>query len=276
MLWFPYAKINLGLAVLNKRSDGFHNIESLLHPIKLFDILEIIECDSDSYQDELSITGLSLDIHTKENLVWKSLELLRSYFDFPFIKIHLHKQIPIGAGLGGGSSDAAHTLLGINQLFQLNISDSTLVELASQIGSDCSFFINPYPQYAKGRGEILESLKINLNALKLLLVIPEFTISTKIAYKKIKTQTHRFMPIETLVQPINNWKSYLTNDFEEIIFDEFPILSDLKEKIYLNGAIYASLSGSGSVIYALFSEKIEIELPENYKHYWMDFTAYTD
>ena len=269
MLWFPFAKINLGLAVLNKRADGFHAIESLMHPIKLYDILEIIE-NPNKDQDELMLSGLPLEIPPEKNLVWKALKLLRKQYNFPALKIQLHKQIPSGAGLGGGSSDAAHTLLGINQLFKLNIDKNTLGKLASEIGSDCPFFLKQKTQYAKGRGELLKDFKLNLKPQKLVLIIPEFSISTQTAYGKIVAESPKISPEEVLKKPIEEWKHLLKNDFEKSTFDEFPILSDVKEMLYKKGAIYASLSGSGSALFGLFQEEIELKLYPKMKMYWLN------
>jgi 4-diphosphocytidyl-2-C-methyl-D-erythritol kinase len=266
MLLFPHAKINLGLSVLEKHSDGFHSIESGLYPIKIFDILEIVESD----KDELFSSGALLESKLEDNLVWKALQLMRKFYTFPSLKIHLHKQIPSGAGLGGGSSDAAHTLLGVDQLFRLNITKSALAELASKIGSDCPFFLNAKAQYAIGKGEVLESLEIKLNNLKLVVVIPDFSVSTKIAYSKIIPKTPKVSPKEALQKSIEKWKEDLKNDFETSVFCEFPLLSDLKEMLYQSGAIYVSLSGSGSGMYALFSDKITLELPKNYTSFWLD------
>ena len=272
MLWFPFAKINLGLAVISKFPDGYHAIESLLYPIKLYDILEIIESpDNDIKEDEITISGLSLDSPANENLVWKSLQLMRKHFGFPKVKIHLHKQIPSGAGLGGGSSDAAHTLSGINQLFKLNCGNVKLKEFAFEIGSDCPFFLNQNAQYAQGRGELLESYYLKLKPKKLLLIIPDFSISTQKAYGKIVAKTPKILPIKALESTIEKWKYSLINDFEKVIFEEFPMLADLKEKLYQNGAIYTSLSGSGSALYGLFSKEISIDLPKNYLSYWLNF-----
>ncbi len=267
MLWFPYAKINLGLAVLNKGSDGFHNIESLFYPIHLFDILEIIE----SERDELLLTGLPLNITSDENLVWKVLQLLRKNYDFPTVKIHLHKQIPSGAGLGGGSSDAIHTLIGINNLFQLDINKGTMMKMALEIGSDCPFFLSQKAQYIKGKGEQLEDIELIMNPLKLILIVPDFTISTGWAYSKIEPKLPHILPKDALKQPIENWKNNLKNDFEKVVFAEFPVLADLKEKLYQSGAIYSSLSGSGSAMYGLFNEEIKIEIPKNFHYYWLKF-----
>lgn len=269
MLWFPFAKINLGLAVLNKRADRFYAIESLLHPLKLYDILEIIE-NPNEQQDELKLSGLPLYISPEENLVWKSLQLLRKQYDFPPLKIHLHKQIPYGAGLGGGSSDAAHTLLGINQLFKLNIDKNILEKLALEVGSDCPFFLKQKAQYAKGRGELLEDFDLKLRPQKLLLVIPEFSISTQTAYGKIVAETPQILPHEALKKPIKEWKHLLKNDFEKTTFSEFPILSDVKEMLYQKGAVYASLSGSGSAMVGLFQKEVELELLPKMKIYWIN------
>lgn len=269
MLYFPFAKINLGLSVLSKRTDGFHAIESLLYPIKLHDILEIIENPSND-QDELILSGLPLDVPPEKNLVWKALQLLRKQYDFPPLKIQLHKQIPSGAGLGGGSSDAAYTLLAINQLFKLNISQSTLEKLASEIGSDCPFFLKQKAQYAKGRGELLEDFELKPQPQKLVLVIPEFSISTQTAYGKIVAETPQISPEEALKKPIEEWKHLLKNDFEKTTFGEFPILSDVKDMLYKKGAVYASLSGSGSAMFGLFQEEVELELFPKMKMYWLN------
>lgn len=268
MLCFPSAKINLGLSVLDKRPDAYHAIESLLFPIQLFDILEIIESKKG---DEFTLSGLSLEIPSEQNSVLKTLKLLRVHYDFPNVKIHLHKQIPYGAGLGGGSSDAAHTLLVINKLFQLAISREKLKELASKIGSDCPFFMDSTPQYATGRGEILELFDLKLMPLKLLLIVPDFSVSTQYAYSKIQPKIPNILPRAAVNQPIEKWKRFLKNDFEIPIFAKFPELHQLKEKLYLEGAIYVSMSGSGSAIYGLFSKEIEIDLSESYKKYWIDF-----
>lgn len=266
MLLFPHAKINLGLAVLEKRSDGFHSIESVLYPIKIFDILEIVESD----KDELFLSGALLESKREDNLVWKALQLMRKFYTFPSLKIHLHKQIPSGAGLGGGSSDAAHTLLGLDQLFKLNITKSTLIGLASKIGSDCPFFLKQKAQYAKGRGELLEDFDLKLRPQKLLLIIPEFSISTQTAYGKIVAETPEISPQEALKKPIEEWKYLLKNDFEKTTFNEFPILYDVKEMLYQKGAIYASLSGSGSSLFGLFSEKTSLNLPKKIHSCWLE------
>lgn len=268
MICFPYAKINLGLSVLNKRSDGFHNIESLLHSIKLFDILEIIKSHD---EDKFTLTGFPLDISPEQNIVWKAIQLLRSHYDFPKVKIHLHKQIPSGAGLGGGSSDAVHSILAINRVFNLGINQEILSDLALEIGSDCPFFVNSRPQYASGRGEILEPFELDLKPLKLLLIIPDFSVSTEFAYSKIEIEKHNILPKHALNQPIEKWKQFLKNDFENVFFKEYHVMAHLKEQMYQDGALYASLSGSGSALYGLFPQEIEFDLPDNYIFYWLNF-----
>ena len=268
MIWFPFAKINLGLSVLNKRNDGFHNIESLLHPIALYDILEIVK----SKKDEFTLSGFSINTLPENNLVLKTVNILREYISFSPIKIHLHKQIPIESGLGGGSSDATHTLLGICQLFNLKINDDKLIEISGRLGSDCPFFLKSKTQYVKGRGEILEDFELNIIPFKLLLVIPDFSISTKTAFDRNTPKEPEYLPYQALNMPIEYWKSILKNDFEEIVFADFPILGEIKKKLYQQGAVYASLSGSGSSIYGLFSKQIEINLPQNFKYHWLDFS----
>jgi 4-diphosphocytidyl-2-C-methyl-D-erythritol kinase len=269
MLWFPKAKINIGLSVLNRRSDAYHAIETLLYPIPFHDMLEIISSSSASSEDEMSSSGLKLDIPFDENLVWKSLQLLRKHYDFPSVKIHLHKQIPFGAGLGGGSSDAASTLMGLNRLFDLKIHTQELKELALTIGSDCPFFINPFPQLARGRGELLTPFEWKHKALFLVLFIPEFRISTREAYRNIEISDEYTAIEEILQKPIELWRELLVNDFEKTVFRKFPLLAELKTQLYQAGAEYASLSGSGSAIYALFSEKPKLKIPGNFAAYEM-------
>lgn len=272
MLCFPPAKINLGLAVHNKQSDGYHAIETLFHSIKLYDILEVVEnTNSKNDNDTLGLSGLILNSEIKDNLVWKALQVMRRHYQFPSIKMHLHKQIPFGAGLGGGSSDAAYTLLTINSLFKLDIDPGKLEEIALEIGSDCPFFIRSGIQYAKGRGEVLSPFKLALQNKKILIIIPNLSISTVWAYQNIKAKTCLIYPEEVLQKPIEDWKNSLKNDFEAIVFAEFPQLEKTKIYLYESGAIYASLSGSGSAIYGIFDEEKQIKLKPEYKTIWMDF-----
>ncbi len=270
MLWFPKAKINLGLSVLNRRSDGYHAIETLLYPIPFSDILEIIPSPSSrNAKDKMSFSGLVLDIPLGENLVLKSLQLLRKHYVFPSVKIHLHKQIPFGAGLGGGSSDAASTLMGINRLFDLKIDPEELKELALTLGSDCPFFLKSIPQFARGRGELLEDFEWRHKAFYLYLFIPDFRISTQEAYQDIEIGKEPLSLEEALQKPIELWRELLVNDFEKTVFRKFPHLAVFKKQLYHAGADYVSLSGSGSAIYALFSKKTQFKIPANFKVYEM-------
>ncbi|HAG15568.1 MAG TPA: 4-(cytidine 5'-diphospho)-2-C-methyl-D-erythritol kinase [Bacteroidales bacterium] len=268
MLWFPPAKINLGLAVLHKRLDGYHSIETLLYPIPLFDLLEINKNPTQD-TDIFSSSGLILDCRPEENLVWKALRRLRKEYKFPSVKIHLHKQIPVGSGLGGASSDAAYILLGIKWLFDLSISPSNLNLLAAEIGSDCPFFLKSRPRYIRGKGELLEDFYIHLAVKKLALVIPNFSISTKDAYQDIVPKIPAIFPFQALQMEIENWKKYLKNDFEERVFRVYPDLAKTKEELYRAGAHYVSLSGSGSGIFGLFESETELKLSAKHQVYWM-------
>lgn len=266
MILFPFAKINVGLHILNKRADGFHNIESLILPIPLFDILEIEK----SKTDEFTISGFPLAPTSDENLVWKAIHILRKEVSFSPVKIHLHKQIPVQAGLGGGSSDATHTITAICRLFDLKLSNKKRMELSAKIGSDCPFFLNQYAQFVTGKGDILEKFKLNQKALKLLVIIPDFAVSTAAAYRMIKPDYNK-MPLKDLLnEPIEKWQKLIKNDFEEVVFKDFPALKTTKEMLIKQGAIYSSLSGSGSAIYGFYSEERKIMLPPNFNWYWLN------
>jgi len=267
MLWFPFAKINLGLSVKNQRSDGFHNIESVLCPIPLYDILEI----NPSATDTLTLSGLPLTISRSENLIWKALQALRTFSDFPSVNIHLHKQIPPETGLGGGSSDAAHFLKGITQLFKLALSKESLADIATTLGSDCPFFMQNHPLFASGRGEILSAFSLPVSQLKMLLLIPKESISTAEAYQNIIKYPHTDSNWDFAKQPVTQWKDLLWNDFEPFVFERYPYLAKLKETLYKSGAYYVSLSGSGSALYAFFPKETPIKLPENIRYYWFHF-----
>lgn len=267
MLLFPFAKINLGLSVKNKRPDGFHAIESVLCRIPFYDILEI----NPSTTDTLTLSGLPLTISRSENLVWKTLLTLRKLYDFPPVSIHLHKQIPPKTGLGGGSSDAAHFLNGITQLFKLAVSQETLFNIAASLGSDCPFFMQNHPQFASGRGEVLSSFSLPVSQLKMLLLIPKESISTADAYQNIGKYPRTASNWNFAKQPVTQWKELLWNDFEPFVFERYPYLATLKDTLYKSGANFVSLSGSGSALYAFFPKETPIKLPENIRHYWFNF-----
>ena len=264
MLWFPHAKINIGLSILNKRNDGFHSIESMICPIPMYDILEIVESlprDSNkNKKDNLVFSGQPIHCPKDDNLVWKALILLRNKYNFPTVDIHLHKQIPSGAGLGGGSSDAAYTLMGINQLFRLGLNYKQLHAFAVELGSDCAFFLKYQSQFAWGRGELLRDYSLSIDSCKLALIVPDFKVSTQQAYARISPDKPDKKLINAIERPMKFWKEEIVNHFESIVFKDFPALLNLKEELYNEGAIYSSLSGSGSSVYAMFSQQKELQL----------------
>lgn len=249
MLRFPNAKINLGLHVTRKRKDGFHDIETVFYPVTMCDALEIIP--SGKGESLLELYGTSLP-PGGENLCMKAVKLLRKYYDFPAVDMHLIKQIPAGAGLGGGSSDAAQTLLILNDLFKLNISPAELETLASELGSDCAFFIRNTPVYASGRGNIFSPVEIDISDKHIRIEKPDIHISTPEAYSLITPIPDRPSLREIIQQPIKEWKNLLVNDFEKPIFKKYPAIQSLRDKMYEDGAIYAAMSGSGSAVFGIF------------------------
>jgi 4-diphosphocytidyl-2-C-methyl-D-erythritol kinase len=265
MVCFPNAKINLGLNVIEKRNDGFHNIESVFYPVQWCDVLEIVEDRSQKSEvgnrksdDEIifSATGLSIDGEVKNNLCVKAIQLLKKDFQIPDIKMHLHKIIPMGAGLGGGSSDAAFTLKLLTEYFHWNLSSGDLKNYAKQIGSDCSFFIDNVPAFASGRGEILEKIDLDLKEYFILIVKPDVHVSTAEAYNMVKPAMPQKSIKEIIRLPFAEWKTFLKNDFEEYVFENFAIIGEIKRNMYQQGALYSSMSGSGSAVYGIFEKKV--------------------
>lgn len=252
MISFPNAKINLGLHITAKRKDGYHDIESCMIPIPLMDALEmIISTKKTSFEN----TGLKIPGESKENLILKAYELLKKDFpNLPHVSIHLHKNIPMGAGIGGGSADAAFALKLMNNLFDLILDDFFLEEYAAQLGSDCSFFIENTPKIIRGRGDMLEPIDLDLSGTHLVLINPGIHISTKEAYAGV-TPSPPKLKLEDVLKDKNRWKNELVNDFETNIFPNHPELAAIKEELYKNGAYYAAMSGSGSSIFGLFEEK---------------------
>ncbi len=252
MLKFPNAKINLGLNIISKREDGYHDIESCFYPIPLKDALEIIPSNNLNFET----TGLKIPGDSNDNLVLKAFELLNEDFDLPTLEIILHKNIPMGAGMGGGSADGAFMLTLLNDYFELNISTQELEQYALKLGSDCPFFIENKPKLVSGRGEVFENTKLDLSGYYLALVYPDIHISTGVAYGGVKPQKPEISVKEIIEQyPIEEWNKLLKNDFESGVFNKFPILQDIKNKLYENGAIYASMTGSGSTIFGIFKEQ---------------------
>jgi len=266
MIVFPNCKINLGLYILQKRTDGFHDLETIFCPVGLLDALEIIQNPAPQLIEvEFTTSGLKID--TEENICVKAYQLLKK--DFPelaCIKMHLHKVIPLGAGLGGGSSDGASALLLLNKKFNLGLSERQLIGYALNLGSDCPFFIKNKPCYATGRGEVLEEINLDLINYKIVLVNPKIHINTAFAFSKIKPDNTRASLKQIIQQPVSEWKNILKNDFEETVFNKYPEIKTIKHQLYQQGAVYCSMSGSGSTVYGLFekSSQPQLSFPKGY------------
>lgn len=252
MVVFPNAKINIGLKIVNKRPDGFHNLESIFYPINWCDILEI----NPSNEFQFKTSGLLIDANEDNNLVIKAYQLIKKQYNIPNCKIHLHKQIPMGAGLGGGSADAAFTLTLLNDLFNLKIPLKTLIKLADTLGSDCPFFIKNSPQWVTGKGEIMEDINFDLSGYFIKLVNPKIHISTKTAFNKLNLnkQPHTFNLKKLTPQLLFDENNKVTNDFEKGIFNLHPELLKIKQQLIKEGALYASMTGTGSTIYGIYKQ----------------------
>lgn len=257
MLTFPNAKINLGLNVINRRPDGYHNIETVFYPIPLQDALEV-KTSSTSTDYSLHLRGNSIEGEPEDNLVIKALRLLRKDFPtIPPVDIHLYKHIPSGAGLGGGSSDAAAMIKMLNQLFALQLSTEQMEIYASILGADCAFFIENRPVLAKGIGNIFEEVDVSLKNHYLVLVKPDDFVSTKEAYANIQPKMPEIFIKEAISRPLEEWKTLLVNDFEKTVFPTHPNIVAIKDKLYDLGAVYAAMSGSGSSVFGIFKEPVE-------------------
>lgn len=250
MICFPNAKINIGLEVIRKREDHYHDLETVFYPVSLSDILELNESD----QTRLTLSGLNIDNRPDSNLVLKAYHLLKEVYNLPPVEFHLHKIIPAGAGLGGGSSDAAFTLTGLNELFKLNISKNMLMDYASNVGSDCAFFILNQPVFAQGKGNIFSDLPVFNREYSLVLIKPPISVSTALAYSGILPKVPEYQLKELVKHSVESWKDFVFNRFEDNVFPLFPPIKKIKEHLYEYGAIYASMSGSGSTVYGLFKE----------------------
>lgn len=252
MITFPNAKINLGLNIVEKRPDGYHNLETIFYPIPLQDALEITPWEGGERKYKLAQSGIQIAGDDENNLVVKAYKLLDNLHNLPPIEINLLKHIPSGAGLGGGSADAAFMLCMLNQHFQLNIPNEQLEVYAAQLGADCAFFVENKPTFAEGIGNIFSPIELSLKGYKLLLVKPDIFVSTRDAFAQIKPKRPTISLKEVAKMPVEAWKTYMVNDFEESVFPQFPAIADIKAKLYNMGAIYASMSGSGSSVFALF------------------------
>jgi 4-diphosphocytidyl-2-C-methyl-D-erythritol kinase len=266
MIAFPPCKINLGLNVTARRSDGYHHIESLFYPVQLNDVLEVVE-NPENPPGHLSLTlsGLPVPGESKENLVVKAFQLINADFPLPGIRVHLHKAIPMGAGLGGGSSDGAYMVRLLNQKFNLGISKEKMTSYAEQLGSDCPFFIQNDPALASGRGDVLRVIPSFLNSYHLCLIYPGIHVSTPEAFGMIQPK-EPLNQIEAIVSgPIESWKNLLLNDFEAPVSSRHPEIAQISRKLYDTGAIYASMTGSGSTVYGIFRKEVpKMQWPEHY------------
>jgi 4-diphosphocytidyl-2-C-methyl-D-erythritol kinase len=257
MITFPNAKINIGLNILRKRTDGYHDIQSIFYPVCIKDALEIIENTSNK-KSNLYNYGLQIDSPAEKNLVLKAYNKIKAKYNIPPVDIFLYKKIPFGAGLGGGSADAAFTLKMLNSLFDLNIPKSELANIAAQICADCSFFIYNQPAIVSGIGNIVKPVENFLPDYKILLVKPKININTKNIYQLIKPNDNVYSLSDLIKSPIENWKNLIFNDFENIIFEKYPQIHKIKQNLYKAGAYFASMSGSGSTVFGIFDKNIKI------------------
>ncbi|MDA3882206.1 MAG: 4-(cytidine 5'-diphospho)-2-C-methyl-D-erythritol kinase [Bacteroidales bacterium] len=260
MICFPHAKINIGLRITEKREDGFHNIESIFYPVTdLYDSLEWIESPKLIFES----SGIEIEGDTKNNTCIRAWELLHSLYDIPPVRIHLQKHIPMGAGLGGGSADAAFMLQSLQTQYNLPIPAKQLHELALSIGSDCPFFLHTKPLCGEGRGDKFSKVTVELSDYWLVIANPGIHISTADAYAQVKTQKPNTKLSELISQDISQWKHIIHNDFEQSVFPQHPKIAEIKSSMYEHGALYAAMSGSGSSVYGIFAEKptIQVDVP---------------
>jgi len=267
MIQFPNCKINLGLSILANRADGYHELETVFYPIAVSDALEILPAA------DLTMTqsGIAVPGDPAQNLCLKAYHLLKNDFpQLPAVQMHLHKNIPMGAGLGGGSSDGAAALSMLNDLFQLQLSTTQLIQYAAQLGSDCPFFILNEASHATGRGEVMQPMPINLSNFTMALIHPNIPISTGWAFQQITPAIKEKTIASIIQQPIATWKNELINDFEKPVFEAHTSLALIKHNLYEQGAIYASLSGSGSSLFGLFPKGTKLQSSSAFEKLKMD------
>jgi len=268
MVSFPNAKINLGLNVTRKRADGFHDIETVFYPVACCDALELIAAPNQAGSSIFTSTGLKVDGNAADNLCIKAYNLLKKDFpSLPAVQIHLHKVIPMGAGLGGGSADAAFMLKMLDQKFKLQVPEEKLAAYALQLGSDCPFFLTNKPAYATGRGELLEPIAVDLSPYSIVLINPGIHVNTGLAFSKLTPALPAYSLKEIILQPVDTWKDRVNNDFEKSVFEMHPAVGEVKDFLYQQGAIYASMSGSGSTVFGIF-EKHTAPVPFPGKDYF--------
>lgn len=258
MITFPNAKINLGLNIVEKRPDGYHNLETIFYPINLQDALEVTRRENNDKEYTLHISGAPLEGEPEDNLVVKAYKLLKK--DYPGllpVDIHMYKHIPAGAGLGGGSSDAACMIKLLNDKFSLGLSTERMEEYAVKLGADCAFFIRNKPVFATGIGNLFEPVELSLKGYHIILIKPDIFVSTRDAFAEIKPVRPAVSLKEIVKQPMETWKHSMKNDFEDSVFKKFPEIAAIKDELYDLGAVYAAMSGSGSSVYGIFEAPIE-------------------
>lgn len=270
MITFPCCKINLGLNIVAKRIDDYHDIETVFYPVPLCDALEIKKMGEEfpsEYPCDLKVTGINIECDERKNLVTKAYDLIAQDFCLPRIHTHLYKRIPSQAGLGGGSSDAAFMIRLLDERFRLNMGNVEMERYAAQLGADCAFFITAEPAFATGKGEILspvDNATGRLDGYYISIVKPDIAVSTAEAYSAITPQKPVKCCRDIVRQPIETWKDELVNDFEKPVFAKHPVLGDIKDRLYGMGAVYAQMSGSGSAVFGIFRQKPE-GLAETFK-----------
>lgn len=258
MITFPNAKINLGLNIVEKRPDGYHNLETIFYPINLQDALEVTRRENNDKEYTLHISGSPLEGEPEDNLVVKAYKLLKK--DYPGllpVDIHMYKHIPAGAGLGGGSSDAACMIKLLNDKFSLGLSTERMEEYAVKLGADCAFFIRNKPVFATGIGNLFEPVELSLKGYHIILIKPDIFVSTRDVFAEIKPVRPAVSLKEIVRQPMETWKNSMKNDFEDSVFKKFPEIAAIKDELYDLGAVYAAMSGSGSSVYGIFKAPIE-------------------
>jgi 4-diphosphocytidyl-2-C-methyl-D-erythritol kinase len=254
MICFPNAKINIGLYITERRSDGYHNLESVFYPIQIQDALEVVSAS----KLDFSASGIEIPGKMEDNLCVKAYHLLKKDHDLPPVHIHLHKHIPIGAGLGGGSSDAAFFIKLMNEKFELGLRNEQIEAYCRQLGADCAFFIENKPVFAYGKGDQFLPVKLDLSAYFMVLVMPDVQVSTSEAYRGVKPALPNYQLVEVVENDLLTWKNVVKNDFEASVFDKFPVIRGVKAALYESGAIYAAMSGSGSSVFGIFKKKVTL------------------
>jgi 4-diphosphocytidyl-2-C-methyl-D-erythritol kinase len=267
MLVFPNAKINIGLYVIGKRNDGFHDISSVFYPIRLSDALEFVPGKG---KDVYHYSGFPIPGDPADNLCARALALVRESHEIPPLDVYLHKAIPMGAGLGGGSSDAAFLLKALNDHFKLGYSSAEMKILSAKLGSDCAFFIENGPAFAEGRGELLSPVQLDLSGYHIVVVGPGVHISTQEAYKHVNVGPISFHSVDSLTsRPISEWKGNVYNAFEKYAFEKYPQIKSIRDGLYEMGAAYASMTGSGSAVYGIFAEAPKQELLQKFEPHFV-------